>query len=209
MRKSFASLSDFTNWLSEILATDHMESIYEETQLQLGDVCIPVGSTHHRRIICKRLSESLAPVFPFLTWESIHTLERSDCRGDFFRYQADNLMADLYMDDNPPVVTILTFETGVVTRHELYVEECHIQGLSLEHVWRTAVLHSFADSTLPFDYILTGSCFHLTDRTDGYTKTITCRDTNIYERAYELWFAMESRHWQKQQGKKNGKELAS
>lgn len=201
MRKTFAAYSDLTVWLAETLATDHMEAIYEEIQLQLGDVCIPLGSTHHRRVICKHLAEALAPILPFLSWEMVHTLEQSTCRGDFFRYRADNLLGDLYMDGNPPILTILTFTEVTVTRYELYVEEHHTQGLSLERLWRLLVLHYFADSKLPFDYILTGSCFHLTDRNDGYAKSVTCYDTNIYERAYALWCELAERHYQKHQSR--------
>lgn len=197
MRKSFADTKELAAWMSAILATDHMENHYEDMQLQLGDICIPLGNTKNRRVICEQLVQSLTPVLPFLTWEKVCTLERSDMAGDYFRYQADTLLEDLYMGNNPPVLSILSLKDVTVTRFEMYVEDHHRQGLSLERLWRLLVLHYFAGSILPFDYILTGSQFVLTDRTDGFERVVCCHDTNIYARAYETWHEMEARYTRK------------
>ena len=194
MRKSFADTKELAAWTSAILATDHLESYYEDMQLQLGDICIPLGNTKNRRVICEQLVQSFIPVLPFLTWEKVCTLERSDMAGDYFRYQADTLLEDLYMDDNPPILSILSLKDVTVTRYELYVENHHKQGLSLDRLWRIAVLNYLANTTLPFTYILTGSQFLLTDTTDNYERMIRCTDTNIYLRAYEIWFEMKDRY---------------
>lgn len=194
MRKTFDTASDFAEWLSVTLATDHMEPIYEEMQLQLGEVCIPLGNTHNRRVIRDLLIQTLTPVLPFVTRETIHTLERVSTAENHFRYMADTLLQDLYMEECEPIFTILSMESLTIVRHEVYVEEHHMQGLSLERLWRLAVLHYFAESPLPFSYIITGQQAILTDRTDGYEKNIRCTDTNVYERAYEAWHELERRH---------------